>query len=116
MAKPKELLVNPVIDTAYQVVKYVALNMCMLVGLNASILTLTTYMPGIQSVLVSIPTIANVSNDAVAISNVSLNMVSILNINNNLAAILAVSSIIAAQDWKNSVVLDCEFIGATFPW
>lgn len=86
----REACVDQVIGSAYQVVKYVAANMDMLIELSNPISILTNYMPDIQAVLASMSAITNVNDNIGAINNINTNLSALLNINNNLPAILAV--------------------------
>ena len=108
-------IVDVVIGSAYQVVKYVAANMEMLIQLSNSIETLQQYLSDIEDVLANKEAILNVHthiNELVAISanmssllNVNNNISALLSIANNLSAILAVPGSIAAMDCKASVRL-----------
>lgn len=108
-------IVDQVIGSAYQVVSYVASNMDMLTQLSNAMPTLTQYMESINALLDALPIITNVNDhltelialntNLAALLNINSNMAALLNINTNLAEILAVPEALAAQDWKNSVVV-----------
>lgn len=115
MITSRDLTVDQALGSAYQVVRYVAANMDTLIQLSDAIPLLTTYMPDIQAVLAQMSSVVNVSDNMTAVISISNNMAAVLNLNTNMAAlqnintnmagILAVPSAIAAQDWKNSVVV-----------
>lgn len=108
-----DLMVDQVIGSAYQVVKYVAANMELLIELSESIPTLASYMPSIQEILLHLTAIENVSANIASVETVSTNVASVvsvasnmaalLSIYSNMASILAVPSYISALDWKPSV-------------
>lgn len=110
-----DLMVDQVIGSAYQIVKYVAANMEMLIDLSAKIPVLESYMDEINSVLANITNINTVATNITSVNTVaanigvvntvSTNITALLAIYANLSAILAVPDAIAAQDWKNSVVV-----------
>ena len=110
-----DLLVDQVIGSAYQIVKYVAANMEMLIELSDAIPVLEGYldeinlvlanMTNINTVATNITSVNTVSSNIGAVNTINTNITALLTIYTNLAAILAVPGAIAAQDWKNSVVV-----------
>ena len=110
-----DLLVDQVIGSAYQIVKYVAANMEMLIELSDAIPVLEGYLDQINLVLANIAdintvatniaSVNTVSSNIGAVNTVNTNITALLAIYSNLAEILAVPAAIAAQDWKNSVVV-----------
>lgn len=73
--KSKELLVDQVIGSAYQVVKYVAANMDILVELSTALPNLSVYLAEVQ---VAMP----------IMSSIHANMAALVNINSNLESLL----------------------------
>lgn len=108
-------LVDQVIGSAYQVVRYVAANMQSIIDVSDAMPQLALWMPNIASVLAAMPVISNVNTNLPVITNVNsnltmlssvnANMAALLNINTNMAALLAIPGVIQAQDFKNSVAV-----------
>lgn len=106
-------IVDQMIGSAYQVVKYVASNMEMMIALSKSIQTLQGYLSKIDDVLANKEAIVNIhahmaelltiTQNMNALLNINSNIPALMNIANNLAAILAVPGSIAAMDFKPSV-------------
>lgn len=112
-------VVDQVIGSAYQVVKYVASNMELLIDLGESLETLETQYGKITLVINNLGAINNVSDNTAMLLSVNSNMslLSAINsylpalnaLNNNTAALLAVpgqtADVLNNQDFKNSVAV-----------
>lgn len=103
-----DLLVDQVIGSAYQIVKYVAANMEMLIELSEAMPVLEVVFANIadiNTVATNITSVNTVSSNIGAVNTINTNITALLAIYTNLAEILGVPAAIAAQDWKNSVVV-----------
>ena len=121
-------VVDQVLGSAYQVVKYVASNMELLIGLGESLDTLEPIYEDIQTVVSIKNQIINVSNNMSMITALAVIIPALTNIHNNMPALLKVSTntdalvalsqnitqllavpgqvaeMLSSQDFKNSVV------------
>ena len=122
-------LVDQVIGSAYQVVKYVATNMELLVRLSESLDTLEPIYDDIRAVVsimnkvvnvsdnmamvtavsAAIPMLININNNMAALNTVEDNVVDLVELSHNITALLAVPGQVAtmlnSQDFKNSVMV-----------